>query len=292
MDGHAFHCCERIDDVYVKGEGEEEKIYVKIKRDIFAGRHPGEFRPSEVKDGLNRQVYVIEGRVLVFMRDHNPDQDAIKSPSRVVVPKGKPDFSHTVIPTRDLLFRFSALTFNAHTIHLDKAYCREVEGHRNLLVQGNLMVVLVIEVLRSHLRTRARGQGPASSSQGPLRKPERIVGLQYQNLRPLYVEERMEICVRRLTTNSEGITSWEVWIEGADGGFSFRGRAKTYNNSSKASRRVKDDLGNVHQESGLDEETIPDEEIIPHEHIALQNEANAQVETDSSEDPPAEEKTD
>ena len=290
MDGHAFHCKESISDVYVKGEGEEEKIYVKVKREIFAGRYPGEFRSPEVKDGPNRRVYVVEGRVLVFMRDHNPDKDAMNSPSRVVTPKGKPDFSHTIIPTRDLLFRFSALTFNAHTIHLDKAYCREVEGHRNLLVQGNLMVVLVIEVLQSYLRTRA---WLGSSSKGLSKEPERILGLQYQNLRPLYVDEGMKICVRRIeSSNSEGITRWEVWIEAADGGFSFRGRANTYNASSIASRRAEDDLGNVHQESGLVEETIPDEETIPNEHVALQNEANARVETYLSDDAPAENKTD
>ena len=286
MNGRAFHCTEQIDDVFVKGEGEEEKIYVKIKRDIFAGKYPGEFRPSEVKDGLNRQVYVIEGRVLVFMRDHKPDQDAIKSPSRVIMPQGKPDFSYTMIPTRDLLFRFSALTFNAHRIHFDKAYCREVEGHRNLLVQGNLMVLLVVEVLRGYFRTRARGRGLASSSKGPSEGPERILSLQYQNLRPLYVDEEMKICVRKtVNRNPEGIISWEVWIEGTDGGYSFRGRAKTYNTSSIASRRAKDDHGNAHQESGLVEE------MIPNEHVALQNEANARLETYSSENAPAEKET-
>ena len=270
MNGRAFHCNEQIDDVYVNGEGEEEKIYVKIKREIYAGRNPRERISPDFTDGLSRHVYVIEGQVLVFMRDHNSDQDIMKSPLRVVTPAAKPDFSHTIIPTRDLLFRFSALTFNAHTIHLDKAYCREVEGHRNLLVQGNLMVVLVVEVLRSYLKTRVRGHGLASSSEGPSKEPERILSLEYRNLRPLYVDEEMKICVRRMTTkNSTWITRWEVWIEGTDGGYSFRGRARTSNASSIASRRAEDDL----------EETIPDEEIIPNEHVALQNEANARIET-------------
>ena len=280
MKGRAFHCKEKIDDVYVRGEGEEEKIYVKIKREIFAGRYPGAPLSPDFKDGLSRHVYVIEGRVLVFMRDHNPDQDAMKSPLRVIAPTAKPDFSHTIIPTRDLLFRFSALTFNAHTIHLDKAYCRDVEGHRNLLVQGNLMVVLVVEVLRSYLQTQVQGHGLASSSKGPSKEPERILSLEYHNLRPLYVDEGMKICVRRVTTSSSsGITSWEVWIEGTDGGYSFRGRVRTSNASSIASRRAEDDLENGQQESGLVEETIPDEEIIPNEHVALQNEANARIET-------------
>ena len=293
MDGHAFHCTESIDDVYTHGKEGEEKIYVRIKREIYAGRYPGQLRPRRVKDGLNRKAYIVEGRKLVFMRKHNPDQDAIKPPLGVSMPKGKPDFSHTIIPTRDLLFRFSALTFNAHAIHLDKAYCREVEGHRNLLVQGNLMVVLVVEVLRSYLRSgHARGHGRASSSKDPPKEPEKVISLQYQNLRPLYVDEEMKICVRKIrSSETPGITHWEVWIEGPDGGFSFRGRLNTLNKSSVASRPAEDDLGNVHQESDLYEETLPDEEIVPNEHIAFQKEANAGLEDYVNENTPEEEKT-
>ena len=39
----------------------------------------------------------------------------------------KPDFSFTYTPTDTMLFRFSALTFNAHRIHLDKEYSQNVE---------------------------------------------------------------------------------------------------------------------------------------------------------------------
>lgn len=37
------------------------------------------------------------------------------------------------------LFRFSALTFNAHRIHYDKPYAQDVEGYPNLVVQGPLI---------------------------------------------------------------------------------------------------------------------------------------------------------
>jgi len=40
-------------------------------------------------------------------------------------------------PTTVTLFRFSALTWNAHRIHYDTAYARE-EGHRDVLVQAHL----------------------------------------------------------------------------------------------------------------------------------------------------------
>ena len=290
MDGHAFHCSERIHDVYVKGGGEDEKIYVQLKREVFAGRYPGELRSLGVDYVLSRKVYVLEERVLVFMRAHDPDQDAIISPLRRVAPKEKPDFYRIMQPTRNLLFRFSALTFNAHAIHLDKAYCREVEGYRNLLVQGNLMVVLVIEVLQSYLLARVGGWelGSGSSFKRPWKEPERIWSLRYQNLRPLYVDEKLKICVKRIEKKDHlRVTHWEVWIEGYDGGFSFRGRARTYDPSSVASRPVEDHV-NDHQESNLDEEPLPDEATVPNEHVALQKEANAGVESHLIEGAPRE----
>lgn len=43
-----------------------------------------------------------------------------------------------------LLFRFSALTFNAHRIHYDRDYAREVEGYAGLVVHGPLLATLLM----------------------------------------------------------------------------------------------------------------------------------------------------
>jgi len=45
-----------------------------------------------------------------------------------------------------LLFRFSALTYNAHRIHYDLDWNREVEGHDGLIVHGPLQALLMAEV--------------------------------------------------------------------------------------------------------------------------------------------------
>lgn len=42
-----------------------------------------------------------------------------------------------------LLFRFSALTYNAHRIHYDREYARQVEGYPGLVVHGPLQAVLM-----------------------------------------------------------------------------------------------------------------------------------------------------
>ncbi|GAB3684033.1 MaoC family dehydratase N-terminal domain-containing protein [Actinocorallia lasiicapitis] len=47
-----------------------------------------------------------------------------------------------------LLFRFSALTYNAHRIHYDHAYATGVEGHRGLVVHGPLLAILLAEPAR------------------------------------------------------------------------------------------------------------------------------------------------
>jgi 3-methylfumaryl-CoA hydratase len=47
-----------------------------------------------------------------------------------------------------LLFRFSALTANAHRIHYDVPYARETEGYPGLVVHGPLLVLLLLELVR------------------------------------------------------------------------------------------------------------------------------------------------
>jgi 3-methylfumaryl-CoA hydratase len=52
-----------------------------------------------------------------------------------------------VSPT--LLFRFSALTYNAHRIHYDRGYARDVEGYPGLLVHGPLQALAMAEAARA-----------------------------------------------------------------------------------------------------------------------------------------------
>jgi 3-methylfumaryl-CoA hydratase len=61
-------------------------------------------------------------------------------------------WARTVIPDPTLLFRFAALTFNAHRIHYDRTYATAVEGYPGLVVQGPLTAVLLMELVRCHTR--------------------------------------------------------------------------------------------------------------------------------------------
>jgi 3-methylfumaryl-CoA hydratase len=48
-----------------------------------------------------------------------------------------------------LLFRFSALTYNAHRIHYDRDYARDVEGYPGLLTHGPLQALAMTEAARA-----------------------------------------------------------------------------------------------------------------------------------------------
>lgn len=109
--------------------------------------------------------------------------------------------------TPAVLFRFSALSFNAHAIHLDPAHCRAAEGYELPLVHGPLLLVLMLSALRT--AALAKGQVPPAAK-----------GLEYVNLQPVFVDETMRVCVR-----PAGVR-WHVWVEGEDGRLCVKGSAK------------------------------------------------------------------
>ncbi|KAL8710535.1 MAG: hypothetical protein Q9220_004968 [cf. Caloplaca sp. 1 TL-2023] len=200
-------CHESITKVDIKGVEGLEKIFVTIKRDI---RHNGDHTSSD-SNGL-----IVENRRLVFMRDKPRQQDTAlpaAAARNIVKYQHQAEYSHTLKPTAALLFRFSALTFNAHAIHLDKNYCKDIEGHRNLLVHGPLGVILMMQIVQGFMRLKSANR---------IIPTKEITYLEYRNIAPLYAEEEMKICVRQKEKHI-----WETWIEGPDGGLAVRGTVRT-----------------------------------------------------------------
>ena len=54
-------------------------------------------------------------------------------------------------PGAALLFRYSALTFNAHRIHYDQAYASAEEGYPGLVVHGPLTATLLADLAADEL---------------------------------------------------------------------------------------------------------------------------------------------
>lgn len=85
--------------------------------------------------------WVREGVNLVYLGD-GPRREA-------QIPPVEPDrrlVEHTVTPDPTLLFRFAAVTFNAHRIHYDRDYAQQVEGYADLVVPGPLIAVLLMNL--------------------------------------------------------------------------------------------------------------------------------------------------
>lgn len=86
-------------------------------------------------------------------------------------------WSRLITPDPRLLFRFSALTFNAHRIHYDRPYASSEEGYPGLVVHGPLTAMLLLELVRQHSPHRIsgfsfRGQAPLFDL-----APFRLVGI-------------------------------------------------------------------------------------------------------------------
>ncbi|KAI0115164.1 hypothetical protein F4814DRAFT_418425 [Daldinia grandis] len=209
LDSSKVVCREKVDQVTVKGSEGQEKIFVDVLREYMREE---DFNDPSTSRGIR------ERRGLVFMRGVNKEQarenlaKAALGRHRIVKAPNAPDFSIALTPTPTLLFHYSALTFNAHLIHLDPEFCREVEGHRNLLFHGPLSLTLMLSVLRSRLEP-----------------DEKVYKIDYRNLAPLYVNEPLRVCVKNSENKEESAEEksrkWEVWVEDRDGGLSVRGTA-------------------------------------------------------------------
>jgi 3-methylfumaryl-CoA hydratase len=107
------------------------------------------------------------------------------------------DWSVPIMLDPALVFRYCALTFNAHRIHYDLAYAREVEGYPALVMNGGLTALLLVEAARPHL-------------------PHKIAGYAARATSPLYVGTRA-IFNGRLT--GEGAI---LWAFSPEGGLAYR----------------------------------------------------------------------
>jgi 3-methylfumaryl-CoA hydratase len=77
------------------------------------------------------------------------------------------------------LFRFSALTYNAHRIHYDHPYATGIEGYPGLVVHGPLLALLALELPRRHAPTMA------------------VTEFAYRLVRPAFAPARIEAGARR-----------------------------------------------------------------------------------------------
>ncbi|KAF2635175.1 hypothetical protein P280DRAFT_462007 [Massarina eburnea CBS 473.64] len=153
-------------------------------------------------------VAVKDGRNWVFQREFDiaEAKPPLERPATKPFPGaegegvGRRDFTQTAVS----LFRFSALTFNAHKIHFSREWCREVEGHRDAVVHGPLNLINMLDLWRDTVRDGAEDAVPKS--------------IAYRAMSPLYMGEQY-----RILLNREGEGKWKAEIWDGFGKLGMRG---------------------------------------------------------------------
>jgi 3-methylfumaryl-CoA hydratase len=93
-------------------------------------------------------VVIDEQQDIVYAESVSPAGQPLPSP--LEGPPARPAEGDWVIEVSPvLLFRFSALTYNAHRIHYDRDYARHVEGYPGLLTHGPLQALAMAEAARA-----------------------------------------------------------------------------------------------------------------------------------------------
>jgi 3-methylfumaryl-CoA hydratase len=82
---------------------------------------------------------------------------ASAGPVPSAAPRPSASYVRGLVPDPVLLFRFSALTYNAHRIHYDRDYATGAEGYPGLVVHGPLQALLMLEAARA-----THGRAPTS----------------------------------------------------------------------------------------------------------------------------------
>lgn len=97
------------------------------------------------------RVVAMEDEHLVYRQQASGTARGIPEPAAAETPWHTDlgvDGSLELVTDPRLLFRFSALTYNAHRIHYDAPYARETEGYPGLVVHGPLLALTMLEVPR------------------------------------------------------------------------------------------------------------------------------------------------
>jgi 3-methylfumaryl-CoA hydratase len=102
---------------------------------------------------VSSRVRGADGAVAVEDERRTVFREEVKAGERNHAPKREPapadvPWRRRVTPDPVLLFRFSALTFNSHRIHYDRAWAMDVEGYPGLVVHGPLTTTLLVDFAR------------------------------------------------------------------------------------------------------------------------------------------------
>ncbi len=201
---------------------------VELPRRMFAGAREEFLRPIRVGEEVTRNSEILSvvpksGRsgALVFVTvrheystDGRPcvieEQDIVYREEAVAgaQPPAPPQaptnaqWSRTIHPDPMLLFRYSAITFNAHRIHYDRTYAQDVEHYPGIIVHGTLTATFLMDLCRREQPGRRLGR------------------FGFRLVSPLFDTAPFSIHARQADGDS-----WDMWAANRDGGLAMRAEA-------------------------------------------------------------------
>ena len=107
-----------------------------------------------------------------------------------------PELTRKLVPTEQLLFRYSSITDNPHRIHYDLPYATGAEGYPALVVNGSIPGMFLLEMFRA-----ATGREPASFSA--------------RNVAPMFCGRELALNLRRQDD------AWRLWATDASGATTY-----------------------------------------------------------------------
>jgi len=117
------------------------------------------------------------------------------------------DFARTVTPDPVLLFRYSALTFNGHRIHYDRAYAIDAESYPGLVVHGPLLATFLLELFADNY--------PAAT----------LSGFSFKAIKPVFDTGSFQV----YGTKPDDSGSAKLWIADNAGNLCMEARAELAN---------------------------------------------------------------
>ncbi|ODQ65235.1 hypothetical protein NADFUDRAFT_12636, partial [Nadsonia fulvescens var. elongata DSM 6958] len=195
--GQSSSCMESIEKVSYLDEA-ETKLSVTIKRLIYNC-------PQKAVSIVDSDWAIKESRSLVYLTSENDDarKDLL---NRFMKCPSTPAYQHTLTPSELLLFRYSALTFNAHKIHYDPEFCKTHEKLPGVVVHGPLACTLLLKWFTTKI----------------LPEGQEIIKFEYRNLVPLFSQKPLIMSCKPSRKN--GV--YDVWISNHKQGLAVLGKIR------------------------------------------------------------------
>lgn len=170
---------------------ESEILKVELKQGKSGNMYFVTVRHSIYADDT---LAIIEEHDIVYREASNRVQTQANNQSSQIKIESRPYTYKKQFPVDTVtLFRYSAITFNGHKIHYDRAYATEVEGYPGLIVHGPLLATLLLHTFEQENPTKT------------------VSSFEFRAVNPVFDFNEFSIC------GDIHSDKGDLWIEKSDG---------------------------------------------------------------------------